>query len=442
MHSGQSYRDCLACVISCLSMISGKTSKRILAVVLSSFFLAAQEQLAYGQQEPTSASPGQADQPEAQNSEPAPQSAEQIQALVAPIALYPDALVAQVLSGATFPDQIALAHNWLAEHNDLSGNKLMKEVDKQNWDPSVKALTQFPSVLGNMAKNLAWTSELGQVYHYQPKDVMEAVQTLRAKAQAAGNLNSTEQIKVVQQSASTIVIEPANPQVVYVPEYNPALIYGTTYVVPNYTAADVAAASVISFGAGIAIGAMIGGGCCSWGWSSWSVGWHGGGVVYGGHTYYGNAAWHGGYGAYGYHGYGGYGAASYHGTYGSAAGYRGYTANGNYHTGGAYQTAWGGGAAHTTYGADGAVHTAGSGYSNVTGQAYHYGATSTAAGGTAYHGSTNTGQHFAGGTTASGEHWGGSSSGWGHDDGWSSRAASSRGWGSMRASGFHGGFRR
>lgn len=426
-------------------------AKEILGIALSVILVVAPCQVVYGQQEPTSTpaqgnteSTSQGSGPEAQNpnEEPAPQSAEQIQALVAPIALYPDALVAQILSGATFPDQIALAQNWLQENQKLTGEKLMKEVNKQTWDASVKALTQFPSVLDNMAKNLAWTSQLGEVYHMQAKDVMQAVQTLRAKAEAAGNLKSNEQIKVVQQAPSTIVIEPANPQIVYVPQYNPAVIYGTTYVVPNYTASEVAAASVISFGAGIAIGAMMSGGCCSWGWNSWSVGWHGGAVVYGGRAYYGNAAWHGAYGAYGYHGYGGYGAASYHGAYGSAAGYRGYTANGNYHTGGAYQNAWGGGTAHTTYGANGAVHTGGSGYNNATGQAYHYGASKTAAGGTVAHGTTSTGQRYAGGTTASGQHWGGSTSGWGHDSGWSSRAASDRGWASRGAGGFHGGGRR
>ncbi|HEY6309031.1 MAG TPA: DUF3300 domain-containing protein, partial [Candidatus Angelobacter sp.] len=380
-----------------------------------------------------------------QESGPAPQSPEQIQALVAPIALYPDALVAQVLSAATFPDQIALAQNWLAEHKSLTGDKLMGEVDKQTWDPSVKALTAFPTVLDNMAKNLAWTSELGEVYHYQGKDVMDAVQTLRAKAKAAGNLKTSSQITVAQQSPSTIVIEPANPQVIYVPQYNPAVIYGYPYVVPGYTAGEVAAVGVISFGTGIAIGALMAGGCChTWGWSTWNVNWHGGGVYYGGHPYYGNAAWHGGYGAYGYHGYGGYGSAAYHGPAGSAAGYHGYTANGNYHTGGAYSTAYGGGAAHTTYGADGAVHTGGSGYNASTGQSYHYGASQTAAGGTVAHGTTSTGQHYAGGTTASGQHYGGTNSGWAHDDGASARAASDRGWGSMHASGggYHGGGRR
>ncbi|HEY6305289.1 MAG TPA: DUF3300 domain-containing protein, partial [Candidatus Angelobacter sp.] len=291
----------------------------------------------------------------------------------------------------------------------------------QPWDPSVKALTQFPSVLDNMAKNLAWTSELGQVYHDQPKDVMEAVQTLRAKAKAAGRLESNAQIKVVQESPNTIVVQPANPAIVYVPMYNPAVIFGVPYVVPNYTTGDVVAASAISFGAGIAVGALMAGGCCSWGWSSWSMGWHGGWVGYAGHPYYGNAYWHGAYGAYGYHGYGGYGAAAYHG----------YGPYGGYHSSGAYSTPWGGGTVHTGYGPDGAVHTGGSGYNAATGQAYHYGATHTPWGGNTFHGSTSGG--FSG--------WGHNA--WGHDGGWA--AASDRGWGSLRSggfSGFHGGFRR
>src|SRR5215813_4884276 len=384
-------------------MSAAKTVRRVLSV-LSLLLAAGGSQILYAYQEQ------QAPPPQGADAAPAPQSAEQIQALVAPIALYPDALVAQVLSAATFPDQVAQAEDWVQQHKNQSGQDLMKEADKQSWDPSVKALTAFPSVLENMAKNLSWTSALGEAYHFQPKDVMTAVQTLRAQAKAAGNLKSSQQITVVQQSPSTIVIQPANPQVVYVPQYNPTVIYGTPYAPPGYSAGDVAAASIISFGTGIAIGAMMSGGCCSWGWNTWNVNWHSTTVVYGGHPYYGSATWHGPYGAYGYHGYGGYGAAAYHGAYGSAAGYRGYTANGAYHTGGASANAWGGAAAHTTYAPDGAVHTAGSGYSNVSGQAYHYGATSTPGGGTAYHGSTNTGEHVAGGTTASGQHWGGSTS--------------------------------
>jgi hypothetical protein len=426
-----------------------EATRKWLAITLCILLVpAALQPIAYGAQESNPQAPANGEA----ESGPAPQSAEQIQAMVSPIALYPDALVAQILSAATFPDQIALAQNWLAQHSDWTGEKLMKEVDKQSWDPSVKALTQFPSVLDNMAKNLAWTSQLGEVYHFQPKDVMAAVQTLRAQAKEKGNLKSNAQITVVQQSPQTIVIQPTDPQVVYVPEYNPTVVYGVPYVVPAYVApvystGDVIAAGLIGFGAGIAVGAMMSGGCCGWGWSSWSCGWHGGAVVYGGHAYYGSATWHGSYGAYGYHGYGAYGAATYHGAYGSAGAYRGYGPGGTYHTGGAYSNAWGSGTVHTGYGPDGGVHTGGSGYNAVTGQGYHYGATAGPNGGTAYHGTTSSGEHYAGGTTASGQHWGGSTSGWGHDSGGFSNAASDRGWGSMHSSGFSGfhgggGFRR
>ena len=371
----------------------------------------------------------------------APQSAKELQALVAPIALYPDSLVAQILTGSTFPDQIAIASYWLEQNKNLTGSALMQAVDKQSWDPSVKALTQFASVLENMAKNLSWTSSLGQAYHNQQADVMAAIQTLRAQAKAKGNLQSSSQITVVQQSPQVIVIQPTNPQVVYVPQYNPAIVYGYPYVVPTYvapvyTTGDVAAAGIIGFGAGIAVGAMMAGGCCGWGYNSWSCGWHGTAVVYHGGAYYGNAAWHGGYyGGYGSHVSGPYGGAStYHGAYGSAVSYHGYGANGTYHTGSAYNTAWGSGASHTTYAANGASHTSGGGYNATTGESYHGGSSTGALGGSTYHGSTSSGQHYAGGTTASGKSWGGSSSG-----GWASKADSNRGWGSMHSSGFSGG---
>jgi Protein of unknown function (DUF3300) len=235
----------------------------------------------------------------------APMSAGELDGLVAPIALYPDALVAQILAAATFPDQVAIADYWVHQNQDLTGKSLVQAVNKQSWDSSVKALSEFPAVLDNLAKNLTWTSSLGEAYHNQPSEVMDAIQTLRAKAKAAGNLKSSSQITVVQQTPQTIVIQPTNPQVVYVPEYNPALIYGVPYVTPGYTAADVATAGVIGFGAGIAVGALAGGGCCGWGWSSWNCDWRGGAVVYNHNTFYGNAAWHGGYYNGGYHdGYG------------------------------------------------------------------------------------------------------------------------------------------
>ena len=186
----------------------------------------------------------------------APLTSSQLDALVAPIALYPDALVAQVLAAASYADEVAFADLWLAQNQNLQGAALTQAVDQQSWDPSVKALTQFPSVLHNLAKNLSWTSSLGQAFENQQSDVMAAVQVMRAKAQAAGTLQSSSQIKVVQQSPQTIIIEPASSNVVYVPQYNPAVVYGAPLVVPAYTP-PVAVAAGLSFGAGVAIGAAI-----------------------------------------------------------------------------------------------------------------------------------------------------------------------------------------
>src|SRR5271166_3957325 len=223
-----------------------------------------------------------------------PLTADQLDQLVAPIALYPDALVAQILGAATFPDQIAAATGWLQQNKNLTGTSLMQAVNQQPWDPSVMALTQFPSVLDNLSMNLSWTSALGEAYHMQPADVMSAVQALRAKAQAAGNLKSGSQITVVQQSPQVIVIQPANPQVVYVPQYNPTVVYGTPYVTPGYSTAAVVTTAVLAFGVGIAVGAAINNSCCGWGYSYWNCNWHGGTVVYKSNVYYGNSAWHGG----------------------------------------------------------------------------------------------------------------------------------------------------
>jgi hypothetical protein len=183
-----------------------------------------------------------AQQPAPSAAQPAPLSADELQHLAAPIALYPDALIAQILGAATFPDQVVSASDWLQQNKNLTGAVLTKAVDAQPWDPSVKALTQFPSVLGNLAKNLSWTSALGEAYHLQSADVMFAVQVLRGKAKVAGNLKSGSQITVVQQSPEVIVIQPTNPQVVYVPTYNYAVVYGTPYVVPYYPPPPPAAA--------------------------------------------------------------------------------------------------------------------------------------------------------------------------------------------------------
>src|SRR5207249_3857330 len=153
------------------------------------------------------------------------QSAEQLQQLVAPIALYPDSLVAQILAASTYPQEIVEAEKWMEQHKDLSGDQLAQEIDKQSWDPSVKAVTPFNSVLANMNQNLAWTSELGDAYVNQQQDVSAAIQMMRQKAQEAGNLESNAQQNVTTQG-QTIVIEPTSPDVVYVPQYDPWSVYG------------------------------------------------------------------------------------------------------------------------------------------------------------------------------------------------------------------------
>ncbi|HUJ96079.1 MAG TPA: DUF3300 domain-containing protein [Terriglobales bacterium] len=233
---------------------------------------------------------------------PAPLSSDQLDSLVAPIALYPDALVAQVLAAAANPDQVAYADDWLSQNKNLTGSALAQAVDQQSWDPSVKALTQFPSVLDNMAHNLSWTSSLGQAFANQQSDVMAAVQAMRAKAQAAGTLQSNSQITVTTPSANTIVIQPANPQVVYVPQYNPTVVYGAPVVVPYYLPPPVPVASVgLFFGSGVTIGAAFGGGGWGggfgWGWHAWGVNWGccgGGGsttIIYNHNTYINNHTW-------------------------------------------------------------------------------------------------------------------------------------------------------
>jgi hypothetical protein len=242
-----------------------------------------------------------------------PLTADELQQLAAPIALYPDSLVAQVLAAATFPDQIAVAESWYQYHSNMTGSTLMTAVDGQPWDPAVKALTQFPSVLSNLASNLTWTSSLGEAYHTQSADVMTAIQVLRAKAYAAGHLKSGTQLAVVQQSPQVIVIQPVNPQVVYVPMYNPAVVYGYPYVVPAYVyVPPPAGAAVVAFGVGIAVGAMMAGSSYAWGYSSWNCGWHGSTtVVYHGGAYYGNSAWHGGYYGSSASAYGAYGGSAH-----------------------------------------------------------------------------------------------------------------------------------
>ena len=233
---------------------------------------------------------------------PAPLSGDELDQLVAPIALYPDALVAQILAGSTYPTEVVEAARWQAANPGLSGDSLVAAVDAQNWDPSIKALTQFPSVLANMNNNLSWTSALGQAYYYQPEDVLNAVQVMRQRALAARTLVNTPQQTFVDQNGA-ITIEPVNPDEVYVPTYNPGVIYGAPEpVYPGYSMGEMVGAGVLAFGAGVAVGMLA---SRSWGWHGWNTDWRHHHVTYQNNVYVSNTNTFASAGAYGGGGRGG-----------------------------------------------------------------------------------------------------------------------------------------
>ncbi|MPZ34229.1 MAG: DUF3300 domain-containing protein [Rhodospirillales bacterium] len=201
---------------------------------------------------------------------------EQLDQLLAPIALYPDALLSQTLMAATYPLEVVEAARWSQANPNLKGDAAVAAVKDKSWDVSVKSLVAFPQTLAMMNNNLDWTQKVGGAMIGQQKDVADSIQRLRAKAAAAGNLKTTPQQKVTTQStgsASAIVIEPANPEVIYVPYYNPNWAYGPwpypayppVYYPPppNYGAA---LATGMMFGLGVAAGAAMFGGW-HWGWS-------------------------------------------------------------------------------------------------------------------------------------------------------------------------------
>src|SRR5271165_4023768 len=203
---------------------------------------------------------------------------EQLDSLVAPIALYPDPLLSQTLVASTYPLEVVQLQQWLTQHKDLKDKALVDAVKKQDWDPSIQGLAALPDVVKQLGDNIKWTTDLGNAFLAQQDDVMQAVQRMRKKAQGNGNLKSSDQQKVetkTVESQQVIVIEQANPQVVYVPSYNPTVVYGAPiypyppiyYPPPGYYAAGMA----ISFGVGVAMGAMWGGGWgygCGWGSSN------------------------------------------------------------------------------------------------------------------------------------------------------------------------------
>jgi hypothetical protein len=198
---------------------------------------------------------------------------EEIDQMVAPIALYPDSLLAQVLTASTYPLEIVQAGRYVQQNKDLKGEKLMQAAKDKDWDPSVKAMLSFPDVLLMMNDKLEWTEKLGNAFLGQQKEVMTSVQRLRQKAQESGNLKTTKEQKVVvEKETKVIVIESASPQVVYVPTYNPTVVYGAwpypTYPpYPVYPPGYVATTAAFSFAAGVAIGAAASG------YGAWGCGW-------------------------------------------------------------------------------------------------------------------------------------------------------------------------
>jgi hypothetical protein len=197
---------------------------------------------------------------------------DQLDNLVAPVALYPDALLSQVLVASTYPLEIEEASQWRQQNPNLQGQQLIAAARQQNWDPSVQAMVALPDVLGRLASNIGWTSDLGNAFLAQQADVMNAVQRMRAQAQASGKLSSDPQQSVVTQSQdgrTVIEIVPANPQVIYVPQYNPEYIWGPPvwgYYPPLYYPPYG-----FGFDAGIFLGSFFGG-WGGWGWGGWG-GW-------------------------------------------------------------------------------------------------------------------------------------------------------------------------
>ena len=301
--------------------------------------------------------------PDAEQPGPPPggATAEQLQQLVAPIALYPDMLIAQILAASTYPTQVVQADRFMKQNPSLSGDALAAQVNPQPWDPSVKSLCQFPSVLNTMSQSLAWTTALGEAYYNQPQDVMNALQVMRKRAMDAGTLKSTAQQRVEVQTVSStsagveggeqpvqtqpaqvIVIQPAQPNTVYVPTYNPSTVYGAPVEQPpgyypssGYSGTDMLLAGALSFGAGVLLGSLINNGNNNWGYN-----WGGGNVYYNRNVWvsnsnfvrgrYGYPGYGGGYPGYrpGYPGYGGGGYPGYRPGYpgypGNRPGYPGY----------------------------------------------------------------------------------------------------------------------
>ena len=221
----------------------------------------------------------------------------QLESLVAPVALYPDELLSQVLVASTYPLEVVEAQQWLDQNKALQGPALMDAAKKQNWDPSIQALVAFPDVIKRLNSDVRWTTDLGNAFLAQQADVMAAVQRLRAKAKDSGKLTDTAQQKVVTQNKdgqTAIEIQPTDPQVVYVPVYNPGYFWGAPGLYPWPPLFYPGIGIGWNWGLGINLGFYFPG-CCGWGGWGWGFGWFGGGILVENHFFhrYGFAEFHG-----------------------------------------------------------------------------------------------------------------------------------------------------
>src|SRR6185436_17369200 len=198
---------------------------------------------------------------------------EELDQLLAAIALYPDPLISQILMASTYPLEIVQADRWAAQNKSLKGDAVTAALEKQDWDPSVKSLVAFPQVLTMMSQKLDWTQKLGDAFLADEKKVLDTIQSLRAKAQASGNLKTTKEQTVIVEE-KIIKIEPANPEVIYVPAYNPTVVYGSwpypAYPPYSYYPPGYVAGSTFAFAAGVGLGMAWGyaWGNCNWGGGS------------------------------------------------------------------------------------------------------------------------------------------------------------------------------
>ena len=264
---------------------SSQIMRNTIAVICATLMLPGDAGLWAIQQQPP---PQQSQQPQPQQSQqqaagsPSPDaklSNQQLDSLVAPIALYPDPLLTQVLMASTYPLEIVQLHQWLQQNKQLKDKALTDAVTKQPWDPSIQAMAVFPDLVKQLAESIAWTDDLGNAFLAQQNDVMDAVQRMRSKAMEKGALKTTEQqkveTKVVEGGKTVVVVEPAKTEVVYVPSYDPVAVWGAPYYPYPAVAYPVypAGGMLLSFGVGMAIGAAWGHGgwCCNYGWGGNNV---------------------------------------------------------------------------------------------------------------------------------------------------------------------------